>query len=298
MGATRVASTTDVWLDVRDSRCITALLRGLHPRLHVVNTVFRGQCTRGSAAGPLHAQPDRGPGSPKYDASSARAAGSGHGSGLLGGGVLHANWPENFQVVNAACATVRELSESTAVRHGPGPDALAGDPSPTWTTSACGAVPAPTPPGFPGVRRRLPPRRGLPRANPGPAGRRPGRSGSAPADDRGRPRKWCCACPIRHLGRGSAREDAEDRPRPAAAVGSAPRIRALPGGHSQGTTSWVSTAAGRGGTGRVHPLPSRVGRDFTFGPRQVLARHRFHHHLIAALHGAGGLLSAASPGYC
>ncbi|MBX7557363.1 hypothetical protein K1Y78_58245, partial [Streptomyces sp. tea 10] len=37
----KVAPTTDVWLDVREPGTVTALLRGIHPRLHVVNTVFR-----------------------------------------------------------------------------------------------------------------------------------------------------------------------------------------------------------------------------------------------------------------
>ena len=45
------------------------------------------------------------------------------------------------------------------------------------------------------------------------------------------------------------------------------------------------------------PFQAAWDGDFTFGPHQVWLTTRFHHHLIAALHGARGVALSGKPGY-
>ena len=45
------------------------------------------------------------------------------------------------------------------------------------------------------------------------------------------------------------------------------------------------------------PFQAAWDGDFTFGPHQVWLTTRFHHHLVAALHGARGVALSGKPGY-
>lgn len=109
---------TEVWLDVREPGTASSLFKGVHPKLHVTNTVFRaihehlhfGNCTP--------AQLVRDLGSPKFDVGllELREAGVIH---LLGGGFVNSVWQENKLIVDAMRAT-REISGARLIATGQG----------------------------------------------------------------------------------------------------------------------------------------------------------------------------------
>lgn len=98
----------DIWLDVREPGTATSLFKGLHPRLHVTNTLFRAIHEHVTGGNRTPAELVAELGSPKFDAGLVdfRQADTVH---LLGGGFINAIWPHNGLLVDAMRAA-REIS--------------------------------------------------------------------------------------------------------------------------------------------------------------------------------------------
>ncbi|MXN61064.1 polysaccharide pyruvyl transferase family protein [Bacillus sp. BGMRC0062] len=293
----RVAPTTDVWLDVREPGTVTALLRGLHPRLHVVNTVFRAMHERFHGLDRSMRSLIEDLGSPKYDAGllALREAGTVH---LLGGGVLHANWPENFQVVDAM-RTVRELSGARLFATGQGLMPFAGNPLSDLDHLSVRDRPsadaAGIPLGFddafllaedPRHARTL-----------GLLGDQGGGRVSAGADGPWTPTEVVLCIQSDTLAEGALERMLEfaraqlqrwDLPRESVRY-----LEAIPGDDYVGFDRLRDVVAPDG----FIPFQAAWDGDFTFGSHQVWLTTRFHHHLIAALHGARGVALSGKPGY-
>ena len=293
----RVAPTTDVWLDVREPGTVTALLRGLHPRLHVVNTVFRAMHERFHGLDRSMRSLIEDLGSPKYDAGllALRAAGTVH---LLGGGVLHRDWPENLQVVEAM-RTVRDLSGARIVATGQGLMPFAGDPLSDLDHLSVRDRPsadaAGIPLGFddafliaedPRHARTL-----------GLLSDHDENGVSTGVDGSWTPSEVVVCIQSDTLAEGSL-EKMLDFARAQLQRWDLPResvryLEAIPGDDYVGFDRLRDVVAPDG----FIPFQAAWDGDFTFGPHQVWLTTRFHHHLIAALHGARGVALSGKPGY-
>ena len=96
----------EVWLDCRHPGTASALFGGIHPRLRVTDAVFR--TVEDSLRGSRRSVEDivTGLGTPLYDAPllALREAQSLH---LLGGGFINAVWPENDLIIRTLRATAQ-----------------------------------------------------------------------------------------------------------------------------------------------------------------------------------------------
>ena len=293
----KVAPTTDVWLDVREPGTVTALLRGLHPRLHVVNTLFRAthEMDHGSERSLRSLVEDLG--SPKYDAGllALREAGTLH---LLGGGVLHRDWPENLRIVEAMRA-VRELTGARLLATGQGLMPFAGDPLSDLDHLSVRDSPSAEAAGVPlgyddAFLLAEDPRHA--RAH----GMLAGHRGDGPRHRRaagGTPSEVVVCVQSDTLGEG-AFERMLDFTRAQLQQWDLPResvryLEAIPGDDHVGYDRLRDVVAPDG----FIPFQAAWDGDFTFGPHQVWLTTRFHHHLVGALHGARGVALSGKPGY-
>lgn len=293
----KVAPTTDVWLDVREPGTVTALLRGLHPRLHVVNTLFRTmhEMDHGldrswhSLLGDL--------GSPKYDAGllALREAGTVH---LLGGGLLHRDWVENLRIVEAMRA-VREITGARLVATGQGLMPFAGDPLTDLDHLSVRDRPSADAAGVPlgyddAFLLAEDPRHA--RALGLLAGQRGGRAGTG-AGASSAPSEVVVCVQSDTLAEGSfdrmvAFTETQlkrwDLPRESVRY-----LEAIPGDDHLGYDRLRDLVAPDG----FIPFQAAWDGEFAFGPHQVWLTTRFHHHLVGALHGARGVALSGKPGY-
>ena len=293
----KVAPTTDVWLDVREPGTVTALLRGLHPRLHVVNTLFRAmhEMDHGSQRSMRSLVEDLG--SPKYDAGllALREAATVH---LLGGGVLHRDWPENLRIVEAMRA-VRELTGARLFATGQGLMPFAGDPLSDLDHLSVRDSPSAEAAGIPlgfddAFLLAEDPRHA--RAHGLLAGYRGDGTHRGSAGERA-PSEVVVCVQSDTLAEGAfdrmldftrAQLQQWDLPR-----GSVRYLEAIPGDDHVGYDRLSDVVAPDG----FIPFQAAWDGDFTFGPHQVWLTTRFHHHLVAALHGARGVALSGKPGY-
>ncbi|MCC5673369.1 polysaccharide pyruvyl transferase family protein [Kocuria rhizophila] len=291
----KVAPTTDVWLDVREPGTVTSLLRGIHPRLHVVNTVFRAmhEIHHGLERSMRSLVADLG--SPKYDAGllALREAGTVH---LLGGGVLHSDWSENLRVVEAM-RTVRELTGARLFATGQGLMPYAGDPLSDLDHLSVRDRPSAEAAGVPlGYDDAF-----LLAEDPRHAralGLLAGQKGDGPGAQQDAPPREVVVCVQSDtLAEGSfemmldfARAQLQrwDLPRDAVRY-----LEAIPGDDHEGYDRLRDVIAPDG----FIPFQAAWDGDFTFGPHQLWLTTRFHHHLVAALHGARGVALNGKPGY-
>lgn len=108
----------DVWLDVREPGTVASLLKGIHPRLHITNTLFRAIHEHVHGLNRTPAELVRDLGSPKFDVGllELREATTIH---LLRGGFVNAIWQENTLLVDAMRAA-REISGARLLATGQG----------------------------------------------------------------------------------------------------------------------------------------------------------------------------------
>ena len=293
----KVAPTTDVWLDVREPGTVATLLRGIHPRLHVVNTIFRAlhDMDHGSQRSLRSLIEDLG--SPKYDAGliALREAGTVH---LLGGGVLHRDWAANLRVVEAM-RVVREFSGARVFATGQGLMPFAGDPLTDLDHLSVrdrpSAEAAGVPVGYddafllaedPKHARAL----GLLAGSRG-HGPTVGAEGEAPPNE-------VVVCVQSDTLAEGAFERMVDFARAQLQRWGLPResvryLEAIPGDDYRGFDRLRDLVSADG----FIPFQAAWDGEFTFGPHQVWLTTRFHHHLIAALHGARGVALSGKPGY-
>ncbi|MDO4918068.1 polysaccharide pyruvyl transferase family protein [Kocuria sp.] len=293
----RVAPTTDVWLDVREPGTVSALLRSIHPRLHVVNTIFRAlhEIDHGLERTVRSLVQDLG--SPRYDAGlvAFREAGTVH---LLGGGVLHRDWIENLRVVEAMRA-VREVSGARLVATGQGLMPWAGDTLSDLDHLSVRDRPSAEAAGVPlGFDDAF-----LLAANPRHArtlGLLAGHRGdglATGATGRGTPREVVVCVQSDTLAEG-AFERMVDFAGAQLRRWGVPResvryLEAIPGDDRVAYERLRDLVAPDG----FIPFQAAWEGDFTFRPDQVWLTTRFHHHLVAALHGARGVALSGKPGY-
>ncbi|MCT1722033.1 polysaccharide pyruvyl transferase family protein [Kocuria marina] len=293
----KVAPTTDVWLDVREPGTVTALLRGIHPRLHVVNTVFRAlhDVEHGSGRSMRSLIEDLG--SPKYDAGllALREASTVH---LLGGGVLHRDWATNLHIVEAMRA-VRDISGARLFATGQGLMPFAGDPLTDLDHLSVrdrpSAQAAGVPMGFDDAFLLAEDARHA-RALGLLAGHK-GDGSSARTEGTDAPSEVVVCVQSDTLAEGSFERMLDfagaqlrrwDLPRESVRY-----LEAIPGDDHEGFDRLRDVVAPDG----FIPFQAAWDGDFTFGPHQVWLTTRFHHHLVAALHGARGVALSGKPGY-
>ena len=267
----------EVWLDCRHPGTASALFGGLHPRLRVTDAVFRTveDSLRGSRRGVEDIITSLG--TPLYDAPllALREAGSLH---LLGGGFVNAVWPENDLIVEAMRAASR-LGGAPLIATGQGlapfgPETLQG---------------------FDHVSVRDAPsaqRLGIPQGVDDAylVERMPVPERSAPTE--------LVLCVQSDAVDDGAFERLIGHVRRTVGASGIPRervryVEALPGGDFAGYDRLRDLVAEDG----FVPFTRFWRGEFSPAAHQVWLTTRFHHHLVAALHGARGIALAAKTGY-
>lgn len=267
----------EVWLDCRHPGTASALFGGLHPRLRVTDAVFRTveDALRGSRRGVEDIITSLG--TPLYDAPllALREAGSLH---LLGGGFVNAVWPENDLIVEAMRAASR-LGGAPLIATGQGlapfgPETLQG---------------------FDHVSVRDAPsaqRLGIPQGVDDAylVERMPVPERSAPTE--------LVLCVQSDAVDDGAFERLIGHVRRTVGASGIPRervryVEALPGGDFAGYDRLRDLVAEDG----FVPFTRFWRGEFSPAAHQVWLTTRFHHHLVAALHGARGIALTAKTGY-
>ena len=267
----------EVWLDCRHPGTASALFGGLHPWLRVTDAVFRTveDALRGSRRGVEDIITSLG--TPLYDAPllALREAGSLH---LLGGGFVNAVWPENDLIVEAMRAASR----------------LGGAP---LIATGQGLAPfgAETLQGFDHVSVRDAPsaqRLGIPQGVDDAylVERMPVPERSAPTE--------LVLCVQSDAVDDGAFERLIGHVRRTVGASGIPRervryVEALPGGDFAGYDRLRDLVAEDG----FVPFTRFWRGEFSPAAHQVWLTTRFHHHLVAALHGARGIALTAKTGY-
>ena len=267
----------EVWLDCRHPGTASALFGGLHPRLRVTDAVFRTveDALRGSRRGVEDIITSLG--TPLYDAPllALREAGSLH---LLGGGFVNAVWPENDLIVEAMRAASR-LGGAPLIATGQGlapfgPETLQG---------------------FDHVSVRDAPsaqRLGIPQGVDDAylVERMPVPERSAPTE--------LVLCVQSDAVDDGAFERLIGHVRRTVGASGIPRervryVEALPGGDFAGCERLQDLVAEDG----FVPFTRFWRGEFAPAAHQIWLTTRFHHHLVAALHGARGIALSAKTGY-
>lgn len=269
----------EVWLDVRHPGTVSSLLRGLHPRLHVTDTLFRALDVAEHTADRTVADLVTHLGSPHFDSGllDLREAGTLH---LLGGGYVNGYWPRNDGLVEGMRAAA-EISGAKLVATGQGMMPLGAELFEGFDHVGVRDRPS---------ARALGIERGYDDAylleDP-----------PAPALDGAEPRElWVC------VQSDALDPDAFER----LIAWTREQIRAL--GFPRERVRYVEAIPGDDYAGyeRLKDLIAEDGflpftafwRDgFDFGPHQVWLSTRFHHHPVGALHGARGIALNGHGGY-
>ena len=267
----------EVWLDCRRPGTASALFGGIHPRLRVTDAVFR--TVEDSLHGSRRSVEDivTTLGTPLYDAPllALREAGSLH---LLGGGFVNAVWPQNDLLVTALRAAAR-ISGAPLIATGQG----------------LAPVGAETFAGFDHVSVRDAPSaehlgiaRGVDDAY---------LVQDVPVPDRSAPTELvlCVQSDVidenafeRLLGHVRRTVEASGIPRDRVRY-----VEALPGGDHAGFARLQDLVAEDG----FLPFTTFWRGEFAPAAHQIWITTRFHHHLVASLHGARGIALSARPGY-
>lgn len=270
----------DVWLDVREPGTVASLLKDIHPRLHVTNTLFRATHEYLHGLNRTPAELVRDLGSPKFDVGllELREAGMIH---LLGGGFVNSIWQENSLIVDAMRA-VAEISGAQLVATGQGLMPLIGEDFSGFKHVSVRDTPS-------AQALRIP--RGWDDAylldTP------PALEQSSRVEDL---ELYLCV-------QNDALEDGAhgrmiDFARQQAERLGIPRektfyVEAIPGDDYAGFDALRDLVADQGFIPFAHFWRS----DFKFHSRQIWITSRFHHHLMGALHGARGIAISGNPGY-
>lgn len=267
----------EVWLDCRHPGTASALFGGIHPRLRVTDAVFR--TVEDSLRGSRRTVEDiiTSLGTPLYDAPllALREAGSLH---LLGGGFVNAVWPENDLLVEAMRVAAR-LSGAPLIATGQGlapfgPETLQG-----FDHVSVRDAPSAQRLGIPqGVDDAYLVER-------------------APAPERSAPTELVL-CVQSDAVDGGAFERLIGHVRRTVEASGIPRervryVEALPGGDFAGCERLQDLVAEDG----FVPFTRFWRGEFAPAAHQIWLTTRFHHHLVAALHGARGIALSAKTGY-
>jgi len=267
----------EVWLDCRHPGTASALFGGIHPRLRVTDAVFR--TVEDSLRGSRRTVEDiiTSLGTPLYDAPllALREAGSLH---LLGGGFVNAVWPENDLLVEAMRVAAR-LSGAPLIATGQGlapfgPETLQG-----FDHVSVRDAPSAQRLGIPqGVDDAYLVER-------------------APAPERSAPTELVL-CVQSDAVDGGAFERLIGYVRRTVEASGIPRervryVEALPGGDFAGCERLQDLVAEDG----FVPFTRFWRGEFAPAAHQIWLTTRFHHHLVAALHGARGIALSAKTGY-
>ncbi|MDN5900312.1 MAG: polysaccharide pyruvyl transferase family protein [Brachybacterium sp.] len=267
----------EVWLDCRHPGTATALFGGIHPNLRVTDAVFR--TVEDSLRGSRRSVEDivTGLGTPLYDAPllALREAQSLH---LLGGGFVNAVWPENDLLVEALRAASR-VSGAPLIATGQG---LAPFGSETLQ-------------GFAHVSVRDAPsaqRLGIPQGVDDAY-----LVEALPVPDRSAPPELVLCVQSDAIDDG-AFERLLGYVRRTIERSGIPRervryVEALPGGDYAGYDRLRDVVAEDG----FIPFTRFWGGEFAPAAHQIWITTRFHHHLVASLHGARGIALTAKAGY-
>lgn len=267
----------EVWLDCRHPGTASALFGGIHPGLRVTDAVFR--TVEDSLHGSGRSVEDivTGLGTPLFDAPllALREASSLH---LLGGGFVNAVWPQNDLLVAAMRAAAR-ISGAPLLATGQGlapfgPELLDG-------FDHVGVRDAPS-------AARLGIARGVDDAY---------LVEDLPAPDRSAPTELVLCVQSDAIDEGVLERLLAHVRRTVEASG-IPRervryVEALPGGDHAGYARLQDLVAEDG----FVPFTRFWRGEFTPAAHQIWLTTRFHHHLVAALHGARGIALSAKPGY-
>src|SRR5690625_3717853 len=267
----------EVWLDCRHPGTASALFGGLHPRLRVTDAVFR--TVEDSLRGSRRTVEDiiTSLGTPLYDAPllALREAGSLH---LLGGGFVNAVWPENDLLVEAMRVAAR-LSGAPLIATGQGLAAFGPETLQGFDHVSVRDAPSAQRLGIPqGVDDAYLVER-------------------APAPERSAPTELVL-CVQSDAVDGGAFERLIGHVRRTVGASGIPRervryVEALPGGDFAGYDRLRDLVAEDG----FVPFTRFWRGEFSPAAHQVWLTTRFHHHLVAALHGARGIALAAKTGY-
>lgn len=278
---------SEVWLDSRYPGSAAALFSGLHPNLRTTDAIFRAIDDSLHGSGRHIEDLVQNLGTPLYDLQmhKLREAGTIH---LIGGGFLNSIWPENLLVVRAMRAAA-DVSGARLIATGQGllPDAgerLAGfthvsvrdagsadllgtsvgvDDAFLMDTISDGAV--------------------------------PGDHCGSPAP--GQPTE-VVLCVQNDAQDDGVFERNLEVAREAVRRSGVPRervryVEAIPGNDFAGFDALRDVVS----EGGFVPFSALWRDGFTMGPHQVWVSTRFHHHLIAAAHGARGIALVGKAGY-
>ncbi|GAA4523247.1 hypothetical protein GCM10023160_13060 [Brachybacterium paraconglomeratum] len=267
----------DVWLDVRHPGTATALFGSIHPRLRVTDAVFR--TVEDSRHGSRRSVEDivTELGTPLYDASllALREAQSLH---LLGGGFLNAVWPENDLIVRTMRAASR-LSGAPLLATGQGFAPFGEEFLQDFDHVSVRDAPSAE---LRGIARGVDDAYLLE---------------ALPALDRSAPPELVLCVQSDAIDVG-AFEQLLDYVRRTVEASGIPRertryVEALPGGDYAGYDRLRDLVAEDG----FVPFTQFWRGEFTPAAHQRWITTRFHHHLVASLHGARGIALTAKPGY-
>lgn len=273
-----VAPHREVWLDVREPGTVSSLLKGIHPNLHVTNTAIRTVHDSLHVSGRTVRDLVQNLGSPRFDIGllEMREASVLH---LLGGGFVNAMWRENSLLVEVMRAAA-EVSGAPLIATGqgimpPGPETFQG-----FDHVSVRDRPSAEHPGIDlgyDDAFLLP---NLPKA-----------------DDADRPLE-AVVCLQSDLVEDGALDRFVDFARAQLNAWDIPPervtyVEALPG------EDYPGYAKLRDSFGEITFVPfAGMWRDgIEWGPHQVWITTRFHHHLVAALHGARGVALPGKAGY-
>lgn len=275
--------TTDIWLDVREPGLASSLFAGLHPRLHITNTIFRAlhEHLNGDPRTPADKVKDLG--SPRYDLGllDLRSAGSIH---LLGGGYINHFWADHLHIVQAMRAA-RDISGAKLYATGQGLMPFAGEHFADFDHISVRDTPS---------AQALNQEVGLDDAYLLP----PAHHLSQPLPQLNPQETDLYICLQSDTLDPGAHQHLINLTRQQILALGIPRHRtyyleAIPGDDRPGYQALADLIADDG----FIPFAHFWRAGFTFAPHQVWITSRFHHHVMASAHGARGIALSGKKGY-
>ena len=272
---------TDVWLDVREPGNASSIFKGMHPRLHVTNTVFRTLFEHQHLGKQHPAEAVRNLGTPLFDLGllDLREAGTVH---LVGGGFINAEWPEQKALVDMMRA-VREVSGAKVVATGQGLMPFVGETFADFDYVSVRDTPSAEALGI---------ARGFDDAY---LGQHPATPAEAAP---GKDDLEVFVCVQNDAVDDGAHQAMVDFARRQLQQWDIPRervryVEAIPGNDHAGYAALQDLIAEDG----FIPFTRFWRSEFTYAPHQLWLTSRFHHHLMASLHGARGVALSGKAGY-